>query len=113
MGSERRDHEFRPRSRRPTPVHGALVSALKRYGLAEGFARYQFVSCWDDIVGKEIAKRARPEYLRGGTLVVRVCNSAWAQELSFQKQVILKRLQRFADPAVTVKDIAFCVAGER
>ena len=103
--------EYRRCCRRPVPVQGVLMSTLQRYGLAEGFARYQFVTRWSEIVGSEIAKRAQPERLRGDTLVVRVCNSAWAQELSFQKQVILKRLQRFVDSDDSVKDIAFYVAG--
>lgn len=110
MGIERR--EYRRTCRRPVPVHGVLMSALQRYGLAEGFTRYQFVSRWSEIVGSEIARRAQPECLRNGTLVVRVCNSAWAQELSFQKQVILKRLQRFVDAEPGVKDISFYVAGQ-
>lgn len=99
------------RSRRPVPVQNALMSALRHYNLVEGFARYQFVSCWKDVVGDDIAKRSRPDCLRGSTLVVRVCNSAWAQELSFQKEVILKRLERFVEHGRSVKDIAFYVAG--
>ena len=71
MGIERR--EYRRTCRRPVPVHGVLMSALQRYGLAEGFTRYQFVSRWSEIVGSEIARRAQPECLRNGTLVVRVC----------------------------------------
>ena len=102
---------YRRRCRHPVPVQGVLMGALQRYGLAEGFSRYQFVTRWNEIVGREIAKRAWPERLRGDTLVVRVCNSAWAQELSFQKEVILKRLQRFVDDEKSVKDIAFYVAG--
>ncbi len=99
------------RSRRPVPVQGVLLDALKRYGLSEGLARYQFVSRWSEVVGKEIAQRAKPECIHGKTLVVKVCSSVWAQELSFQKGVILKRLQRFVDQSVKVEDIHFYVGG--
>ena len=79
----------------PQPIQGTLNSALARAGIAKDLARYQFVLRWAEIVGEDIAARTKPEALRGDTLVVRVCDSAWAQELTFQKDVILNRLERF------------------
>ena len=96
----------------PTAVETILSNALKQAGLDERIARYDFVLHWPQIVGEEIAKRTRPECIRGRCLVVRVIDSVWAQELSFQKQVILKRLQRFVDAEPGVKDISFYVAGQ-
>ena len=60
-------------------------------------------------MGEEIAKRTRPECIRKDALVVRVANSAWAQELSFQKDVILARLMRFLSGDTPVSDILFYV----
>ncbi|MCB0354398.1 MAG: DUF721 domain-containing protein [Bdellovibrionales bacterium] len=86
-----------------------LSLALKRYGLEDKIHRYRFVSHWKEIVGEELAKRSRPERLRGKVLIVAVRNSAWAQEMSFLKNTILKRLNRFLDSDVEIEDVKFVV----
>lgn len=92
-------------------VEGVLRSALKGAGLDKEIARYSFVLHWPEIVGEKIAARTRPECIRNRALVVKVPDSYWAQELSFQKQVILKRLQRFIRSDEIVEDVMFYVAG--
>jgi predicted nucleic acid-binding Zn ribbon protein len=93
----------------PSPILQVLERALQRNGLDKDIARYRFVTSWTEIVGKDVARRTRPECLRSGALVVRVANSAWAQELSFRKEVILKRLQRFIGSDEVVDDVHFYV----
>jgi predicted nucleic acid-binding Zn ribbon protein len=86
--------------------------ALKRYGLDREVAKYEFVLHWRSIMGPVIADRSRPEVIQGSTLVIRVSNPQWAQELSFQKELILKRLNRFlADSHALhqVDDVRFVV----
>ena len=100
---------FRPREREFSPVQSVLSRALKRYGLDRNIARYQFVLHWKDIVGEDIAKRSKPDSLRNGTLVVSVSSSAWAQELSFYKGVILQRLKKFIGDSEVVEDVRFRV----
>jgi len=90
-------------------IQGVLQQALKHSGLDKDIARYTFVLKWPEVVGKEIALRTRPECIRGDTLVIRVINSAWAQELSFQKSVIIKRLANFLARDEIVKDVHFYV----
>ncbi|MCB0333551.1 MAG: DUF721 domain-containing protein [Bdellovibrionales bacterium] len=112
MDDERKLPRYRipKRTRRfaqPQVVQNILRSALKRRGLDQKIARYEFVLHWSEIVGAEIAKRAHPERIRGNTLVVRVSNAAWAQELSFQKSIILRRLKRFLENEDIVRDIVF------
>ena len=104
--------QYKPKRKNKAPIaiQKVLESALKQYGIGDDIARYQFVLHWKDIVGEEIAKRSTPDSLRSKTLVVRVKDSAWAQELSFQKDVILKRLQRFLSDGQSVEDIMFYVA---
>lgn len=102
---------YRPQ---PTLIRGILGRALDRYGISKDLARYQFVIHWEKIVGKEIASRAKPECITNGTLIVHVTSSAWAQELSFQKPVILSRLRRFLQTqdvaeASMVRDVMFRV----
>jgi len=104
-----RDPNVRPRRRDPIAAEKVLALALKKYGIDKDIARYKFVLHWKEIVGEEIAKRTRPECIRKDALVVRVANSAWAQELGFQKDVILARLKRFLSHETAVSDIQFYV----
>jgi predicted nucleic acid-binding Zn ribbon protein len=108
---DKKGYKSRRSNKRLISINSALHSTLQEFNLVDGFMRYQFVVRWPEIVGEEISKRAKPECLRGSTLVIRVCNSAWAQELSFQKQVILNRLERFNDYGKKITDIRFCVSG--
>ncbi|RIL12353.1 MAG: hypothetical protein DCC75_00635 [Proteobacteria bacterium] len=95
----------------PLAIDKVLERVLKRTGMDRDLARYRFVRHWEEIVGGEIAKRTRPECLRQGALVVRVSNSAWAQELSFHKEVIIKRLNKFLGEQDAVSDVQFYVSG--
>ena len=95
--------------RGPGTVQSALKAVLSKYNLDRDIARYEFVTRWKDIVGEEIAKRTWPECIRGGSLVVAVSSSAWAQELTFNKPMILKRLQRYTSNEDTITDVVFYV----
>lgn len=95
--------------RQPTAVSQVLAQALRNYGLEQGIARYRFVLHWSEIVGPEIAQRSKPETLRNGRLTVKVTDSNWAQELSFQAPLIIKRLQRFLADDQVVKELFFRV----
>lgn len=95
------------RGGKPEKVEAVLAKVLKRAGIEEDIKRYKFVLHWSEIVGADIAKRTRPAALKNGLLRVEVCDSAWAQELSFYKQVILKRLAKFVQNADSVRDIKF------
>lgn len=98
-------------SAEPTAVQDILRMALRSSGLDKHVARYQFVLHWKDVVGADIAARTRPECLKNGVLVVRVTDSAWAQELSFQKALILERLKKYVAEDEVLRDVYFYVAG--
>jgi len=63
---------------------------------------------WDGVVGKRVAKRARPSQINKGVLIVKVTDSVWLQELEFMAETIREglnsRLRRAA-----VKKIRFKV----
>ena len=90
-------------------VESILKKALKRNGIENDITRYKFVTQWGEIVGEELAKRTKPAMLRNGVLIVNVSNSAWAQELSLRKEVIITRLKRISDDASAVTDVQFMV----
>lgn len=95
------------REKTPSSAGQILSSALKRIGLDKDINRYRFVQFWEEIVGEQIAQRAFPEVIRDGTLYVKVTSSAWAQELTFQKSVILSRVKRFCDNPHDLRDVRF------
>jgi predicted nucleic acid-binding Zn ribbon protein len=95
-----------------TTAAQVLSRLLNRSGLKQKLEKYQFVQFWPQIVGKSISAKAKPEALRNGILIVRVENSAWAQELSFQKTVIRNRLNAFLGAENSVKDIHFYVSSD-
>ena len=86
-----------------------LEKAFKKYGLEDRITRYKFVASWAEIMGPAISQRTQPEYIKDKVLYVKVSDSAWAQELSFQKASIIKRLERFLEKDTAVKDIRFFV----
>lgn len=90
-------------------IDAVLSSALKRFGLENDLARYKFVLKWKEIVGDHIAARSKPESINRGVLSVRVVSSTWAQELAFQKEIILKRLQKFLGDEEVLRDVHFYV----
>jgi Dna[CI] antecedent, DciA len=49
---------------------------------------------WREAVGARIAEHARPVWLQGGTLVLRVASSVWAHELSFLAEELCARLRQ-------------------
>lgn len=95
--------------KKPQKIQQVLGQAFKRFGLDKEIARYQFVLHWPEIVGAEIAKKTKPECIRNGALVVRVIDSTWAQELSFQKDVILHRLRKYVEAQEIINDVMFYV----
>jgi predicted nucleic acid-binding Zn ribbon protein len=101
------------RQRAPELVQGILKAVLKNKNLDKDLARYKFVTEWESIVGKQIAAVTRVEAFRGTTLVIRVADNMWAQELQFHKEPLVKRLQRHAGEDVAIEDIRFYVAGAR
>lgn len=58
---------------------------------------------WPQIAGPELARRVRPQALRGRTLVLAVSSSAWMQELSFLEQRLLDALADAVGPGVVEK----------
>lgn len=61
---------------------------------------------WPSIVGDVVATRTRPVGIQQDVLRVAVCNAVWAQNLAFERQRIVQKLNdRFPDLALT--DIRF------
>jgi hypothetical protein len=61
---------------------------------------------WEDIVGTEISKKAKPERITRGTLYLSVSTSIWASELSLLSDKLIEKINSFIGKEV-VKSIRF------
>lgn len=67
------------------------------------------INCWADVVGVAVATHTRPVYIQRGILSVATSSAAWAQNLTFERQRILAKLNpRLTNP---LEDIRFSSAG--
>ena len=72
----------------------------------EKFREYrQLLQCWNDVVSQNIAKHTRPLYITRQVLWVATSSAARAQELSFQRYTLLKKLNK--QLPFVLKDIRF------
>jgi hypothetical protein len=94
----------------PSPDHTAPLKQLvpgflKVLKIEEGLWEQQLMEQWAELVGPQLAGRARPGKVERKVLMVYVTSSAWLQELNrFGRPQILKNLQA-AFGADRVRDI--------
>jgi predicted nucleic acid-binding Zn ribbon protein len=108
--NDTRFKNYKPRvTARPASVDQILSAALRRRGLDKKIDQYRFVTNWEAIVGEVIAAKTKPQCIRNKALVVEVVSSTWAQELSFHKETILKKLAPYLSEGQVVEDVRFAV----
>ena len=84
----------------------AIKTFLRKSGLEKGVKQNTALLIWDEVVGENIAENTSPEKVEHGTLLVRVENSSWRQELVFKKKEIIDKLNNKIGKK-TIKDIRF------
>jgi predicted nucleic acid-binding Zn ribbon protein len=105
----RRDREQRRfHARKPKKIGNVLAQLITARGYGRIQATAGFSAAWQQAAGESIAKFTCPGRLRRGILEVMAANSMIIQELTFQKQQILKQLQT-ALPDAKIRDIRFRV----
>lgn len=82
----------RPRMRHPASAGDLIQQVLQQRGLEGKVEEYRAWQVWDEVVGPQIARRARPIRIRDGVLEVRVDQPVWMQQLQLLKPRILTRL---------------------
>ena len=101
----------------PTSVAEILGEIALRYGWVVRLSRGKIWEVWEEIAGPQVAAHAWPECFRErDTLVVVVSDSVWMQQLSFQGQTLVERLNACLSPRAKIKAIRFVlgdVAGVR
>jgi len=68
-----------------------LPSVLARVARESGQAR-ALLPIWEEAVGINIARNARPISLEAGLLALEVSNAAWARDLALREPELLSRL---------------------
>ncbi len=82
----------RPPMRKAARAGELLEKLLHNYGLDKRLQQYRALVIWDEVVGPQIAARARPSKIRGSVLEICVDQPAWMQQLQLMKPQILKKL---------------------
>ena len=81
---------------RPDLLRDILDETVDALGLRERLRAIRALLNWEEVVGKTVAAAAQPEALKEGKVFVAVKSSAWIQELRFQQQTILQKLNEYA-----------------
>jgi hypothetical protein len=84
--------EKRPRMSRPQEVSALLASIFGGKPAARLLKEIVIWQVWDEVVGPQVARRARPSAIRDGVLTVTVASGPWLQQLTFLKAEIISRL---------------------
>ncbi len=85
-----------------------LDRTVRRLPLKRRLDDYAIWDIWEDTVGPAVARNARPEKIRNGTLFVKVRAATWMQQLQYMKDILAEKLnQRLEREAV--RNIFFVV----
>ena len=95
------------RNAAPEAIADILKGALKSHHLEKKVEDYAGFAFWDELVGEEIARVAKPQrIIKGNVLQVCVIDAAWAQELTFMKPTLLDKIHKRSLGAV-IEDLVF------
>jgi len=60
---------------------------------------------WEEAVGPDLARRARPARVFRGILTVKVSDPAWMFQLQQMREILLERLRSFLKDEVQIEDL--------
>lgn len=87
-------------------LSSAISDLTSKLGYQKILMSQRAVILWAEVVGKEIVKVTTPVSINNGVLKVKVKNAAWRNELSYDKEVIRRKLNDAVGEPV-VADIRF------
>lgn len=89
-------------------LHTVLNGLQHQYKHREQRQLQQVMACWAEVVGPIVAAQTRPLSLYRGTLKVATSSATWSQNLVFERQRILAKLNQASSLEIT--DIRFSPA---
>lgn len=79
-------------AKEPEKIGNVILEALSKMGFAERLQKQSAVIKWKEIVGDTIAAETEALRIDGNTLVVKVHQAAWRQQLTYLKEGLLAKL---------------------
>lgn len=105
-GPERASCEIGALRSEPRQTSGLVDEVLKRIGFSESVTLEKVTQGWQEMVGKDISRRAQPLALRGRVLIVEVPSPTMRYILKGQQYANIRQaLQDYTDGAVA--DVRF------
>ena len=89
-------------------LHDVLGSLENHYKRSDQQQFQHLLQCWTQVVGSVVAAQTRPLSIYRGVLKVATASSVWSQNLNFERQRILEKLN--AHLATPLVDIRFSAA---
>ena len=90
---------------RTSKISDLIPAFLKEVGLEDKLWQQALLTEWSQLVGEQVARRARPGKIQNRILSIFVTNSVWLNELTrYSKPQILKNLQARFGPDL-IRDI--------
>ena len=83
-----------------------LEKILQETGNQEAVTQGRAITLWPKAAGKEISKVTEATYLKKGVIFVKTENPVWRNELIFQKEEIINKINSLLKKK-TIKDIKF------
>ena len=97
-------NQTQPSKRAPASIHTLMVMLRERYKLEQPSPERSLVENWEKIFGK-LAGRCNPLRIKDGTvLIISVTNQTLRAELQFQKNSLLKKIQKL-EHCESIKDL--------
>lgn len=84
----------------PRPISVGIERLLRSLRGGDRQATVTVFSRWSDLVGEGVAGHVYPLKLDRGTLIVEVVDPAWATQMKFLEEDLLRRLRETGDMSV-------------
>lgn len=97
---------MRKLSKKPVPVREVLNKLIFNLDIEKGILQGRAFILWNEVVGEVNARKTKPIKIDRGKLFVRTTDSTWRQELFYQKNEIVKKLNIRLRSDI-IKDIIF------
>lgn len=92
----------------------SLSKILANYSNTEMLRSQKFVQlqrCWSQVVGEAVAPHTRPVRLQDGILYVAASSSVWAQNLQYQRRLLIDKITEIWIGGEAIRDLRFETTG--
>lgn len=87
-----------PESRSPSSIKKVLGTSFPFLGFGKRIKEFKVLRAWPEIVGENIALRARPTSIKRSILYVEVTSAPWMNELQYHVETIIEKTNAILGP---------------